>query len=368
MHRPNSYPGVDVPVEEHHADAAAVPFTRRVLQIFDPLHRRRLGCAGESTSPHVRQQSVKSITILFEFANYVVDSVNETGINLNQPPAFHLHRSGPAYPGLVVAIHVGAHSQLGLILGGVKQLQDPAGVLHRGRAALNRARYGTGFHFRSLDAHEHFRGCTDQLLVAQVDQKLVRTGIAFSDLFEQVSRCAWITSTDHLTKYHLEKIPTFGASDDLLHFTGILSRLVITAHRPGSAGVQWHRLATAVDAGGAEAVDGKIVTKAARALLAMVDDKDFIRQKQVEIRAPVSPDVPQFDGLELKHQVISHSPVKTEVRIRGRLHGMHQSPDNTKDCRLFTPLFFGEIAGHVADLACQLGMVRLQIFYIRKHL
>ena len=87
----------------------------------------------------------------------VVDGVEELRVGLDLPSRQHLDRAGHADPRLVVAVDVGAHVELELVLLRIQELADLLGVADRVGAARNGARDRTGLDPAAVGAHEHFR-------------------------------------------------------------------------------------------------------------------------------------------------------------------------------------------------------------------
>ncbi len=164
---------VHVAVEAERADRSPVPAARAGLVIFDEPHRPGLRRAGYGHRPHVREKRVKGVELRPQPTFDVVDGVDDPAVQLDLPAADDLHAAGHADPRLVVAIHVGAHGEFGLLLGRYEQSPD---VLRVGQRIVA-ARYGSG----SVACHPdvHLRGGTDQeLAVAQVQEELERRRVA----------------------------------------------------------------------------------------------------------------------------------------------------------------------------------------------
>ena len=95
----------------------------------------------------------------------VVDRVDEAAVHLDLPPADHPHAARHADPRLVVAVHVGAHGQLRLLLGRVEQGADVGGVLQRvGRRARSCRRSGRSPPESPGHPHVHLGRRADQAL------------------------------------------------------------------------------------------------------------------------------------------------------------------------------------------------------------
>src|SRR5207244_8917998 len=95
--------------------------------------------AGDGDRPRVGQERVERVEALAQPALDVVDGVDEPRVHLDLPPPDHTHAARPADPRLVVAVDIGAHRQLRLVLLGVEQPLDLRGVAHRVVAPRDRA-------------------------------------------------------------------------------------------------------------------------------------------------------------------------------------------------------------------------------------
>ena len=186
--------GIDIAIQRQHAHRAAVPAARVFFQILDGLRRGFLRRADNGHRPHVREKRVQRIEARLENAFHVIHGVENTRVGFDQPPADHLHRARDRHARFVVAIHVAAHGQLGFFLGGIEQLADVVGVAQRIARAARGSRNRAGLHAVAFHAHEHLRRRSDQLLVAQLQQKFVRAGAALLNPLEQrrrSSRNSW---------------------------------------------------------------------------------------------------------------------------------------------------------------------------------
>ena len=206
MHRADRDAGVDVAVEQQRADGAAVPAARARLQRFDDLGGLALGRAGQGHGPHMRQERVEPGHAGPQAPLDMVDRVEQAGIGLDLAAGEQLHRAGPADARLVVAVDIGAHRQLDLVLLGVDQRLEPLGILHRAAAAPRGAGDRAGFDAVALDPHEHLRRGADELLVAELDQELVRAGIDRDHLAIERRRRAAIGGEEAAAEHDLENV------------------------------------------------------------------------------------------------------------------------------------------------------------------
>src|SRR5690606_30020029 len=105
----------------------------------------------------------------------VVDGVDQARIHLDLTSADDPHRARLADPALVVAVDVGAHGELRLVLPRVEQLADLRLVLDRVPAAADRAGDRAGLDpAPGGDADIHLRAGADQILrAAKIDEEAV---------------------------------------------------------------------------------------------------------------------------------------------------------------------------------------------------
>ena len=125
------------------------------------------------------QECVERIETFFQKTFHVVNGVEQSGISFDQAPSDHFHRARFADARLIVAIDIGAHGQLGFFFGRVEQVSNlfrvDQGIIGAARGACD----GTGLDTLAFHPDKHFRGCPYQLLIAQLQQKFVRTGVGF---------------------------------------------------------------------------------------------------------------------------------------------------------------------------------------------
>ena len=126
--------------------------------------------------------------------------------HLDLPPPDDPDRAGHADPGLVVAVHVGAHGQLGLLFSGAEQGGDVRGVLQGVLAARDGAGDRAGLHPVSGDPHVHLGRRADQVLpLPQVEQELVRGRVTLpQQLVERGRRAA--PPVEGVARHHLEQV------------------------------------------------------------------------------------------------------------------------------------------------------------------
>ena len=169
----------------------------------------------------------------FRNALHVIHRVEHAGVGFDQPPADHLHRARLADARLVVAVHVGAHGQLGFFLGAIQQLANVVGIAQRIAGALRRAGDGAGLDARALHAHEHLRRRADQLLVAELQQELVRAGAGRLHALEQLAGLAGVRRAEGLAQHHFVVIAAAHAFAHRLHVRHVLFGRVVGDDRAG---------------------------------------------------------------------------------------------------------------------------------------
>jgi hypothetical protein len=125
--------------------------------VLDELHGPTLGRAGHRHCPEVAQERVERIAARGEPTLDVVDGVDESAVDLDLATTDDAHGAGKADPGLVVAVDVGAHGELGLLLGRGQQLPDLLGVGERVVASGDRPGDRAGLHSVAFDPHVHLR-------------------------------------------------------------------------------------------------------------------------------------------------------------------------------------------------------------------
>ena len=186
------------------------------------------------------EEGVERIEAFLQNPLDVVHGVEHPGVALDQAPADHSDGARLADPRLVVAVHVGAHGQLGFLLGGAEQLADVLRVPQRIAGALRGSRDGAGFDAPSLDANEHLRRGAHQLLVAELQQQLVRAGAGVLDPLEQLGRAAAVRRAESLTQHDFVIIAAAHALAHDLDVGHVLFRPVIRNDGPRRA-LDWRR-------------------------------------------------------------------------------------------------------------------------------
>src|SRR5699024_4049347 len=107
--------GVHGTVEVERAHRTSVPAAGTGLVLFDESHRPGLGGSGDGDRPHVGEEGVQGVEFGEQGALDVVDGVDEAGVHLDLTSSDDLDAAGFAHAGLVVAVHIGAYGQFGLL-------------------------------------------------------------------------------------------------------------------------------------------------------------------------------------------------------------------------------------------------------------
>ena len=103
------------------------------------------------------EEGVEDVALVEQLALDVIDGVEEFGIGFDEPSVDEADGTGDTDAGFVVAVHVGAHGEFGLVFFGVEEVEDLFGVGHGVVAAADGAADGAGFDGFAVDADEHFR-------------------------------------------------------------------------------------------------------------------------------------------------------------------------------------------------------------------
>ncbi len=281
--------------------------------VLDELHGPRLGRAGDRDGPHVGEEGVEGVELGAQPALDVVDGVDEAGVELDLAAADDLDRAGDADARLVVAVDVGAHGQLRLLLHAGQQRADGLGVLDGVAAAGDGAGDRAGLDPVAADPDVHLgRGADQVLALTEADDELVRGGVAGAQAAVEAGGVG-AGGVEDLAGHDLEQV----AALELLlgggHDLGVFALRRVGRHlggRDGRGGV-----AGALQAAGARAVDGELVAVLDAGLALPVDHDEAVGQVQHEVALVVGADELLPDGLELEGQVVAEGAVEAEVRV-----------------------------------------------------
>ncbi len=198
---------VEVAVEADEAHGAAVPGARRALVVLDELHRPRLGGAGDGDRPGVGEERVEGIEARAEAALHVIDGMDQPRVHLDLPAADDPDAPGDGDARLVVAVDVGAHRQLGGVLGRGEQGQDLGGVADGVAPARDGPGDRAGLDAIAVDAHVHLgRGADQVLRLAEVEEESIRRRIPLAQSPEDLGGRSRASREEGLAGHDLEEI------------------------------------------------------------------------------------------------------------------------------------------------------------------
>ena len=335
----------------HHADRTAIPGARALFVVLDETHRPEFRRAGDGDRPGMAEEGIKTVHVLAQAAFNVVNRVDEARIHLDLTPPDDAHRARLADAALVVAVHVGAHGQLGLVLFRVEQLQDLLAVGNRILAALDRAGDRAGFDAAAIHPHEHFRRRADQkFLVAQIDEKGIGRRVDGLQTARDLRRLALDALVEHLARHHFEQVAAPEAFLGLFHQPGIFAWRMVAARRHMIGRAEWVGTIVTWQPGRVETGAGKLVAVLPGFRRIMVHDEDFVGQVKHEIALAVRPVQLEGHRIELEAEVIAEGAVEPEIGILVRLEERDNRTQHGEDGRYARALLLGEGARGFADL------------------
>ena len=225
-------PGVHVAVEADHADRSAIPGAWALLVVLDEAHRPEFRRAGHGHGPGVAEEAVEGIHVLAQPPLDVIDRVDQPGVHLDLPPPDDLHRAWLADARLVVAVDIGAHRQLALVLLGVEELEDLLRVGDRILAAPDRPGDRAGLDPPARYPHEHFRRGAHQIfLVPEVDEEGIGRRIDRLQPVGDLRRLRVAALHELLSGHHFEQVAAAEALLRLHHQLRIFAGLVVALRR-----------------------------------------------------------------------------------------------------------------------------------------
>ena len=344
-------PGIEVAVEAEEPDRAAVPGAGRPLVVLDELHGPRLRRPRDGDRPRVREEGVERVELGTEPPLHVIHGVDESRVHLDLAAADHPHAARDADARLVVAVHVGAHRQLRLVLGRVEQRPDLDRVGDGVAAARDRARDRAGLDAVAGHAHVHLGGSAHQVLrLPEVHQEPVGRGVALAEAAEQLRRRRRAGLEESLAGDHLEEIAALeglaGQTDD----GRVRAGLVVTraGHR-GGARERARRRRRAGQAGGGVATRLEVVAAPLSQLTAMVDDDQLVGEIEHEIALVGRARQARPDRLELKREIVAEGPVQPEVWLLGVPEEIDQHAEQREHRGLAATVLFREAHRGRAD-------------------
>ena len=360
---PQGEPGVHPAVEADAADGAAVPAARRALVLLDEADRPLLRRARHRHRPGVAQEGVERVELGPQDALHVVHRVDQPGIELHLAAPDHPHRARLADARLVVAVDVGAHRELGLVLGRIDELRDLGGVAQGVLAAGDGAGDRAGFDSPALDPDVHLRRGGDQELAAsQVHQRTIGCRVAGAQALEHRGRRVRAGFGEELAQHHLEQVAPakrlLGASDRAR--IGTRPMVVAARHAAGAPALVRVRRGGAGDAPRVPGGTDEIVAMAHRPPRHVVDDQDLVGQEEHQIALVGRAREGAFDRLELVCEVVAEGAVKPEMLIPVAPEQIDDGAQQAEDRGLPAAPLLGHGFRRRADRAGDARRVRLQ--------
>jgi hypothetical protein len=213
-----------------------------------------------------------------------------------------------------------------------------SGVARAAHGARDRAR----LHAAALDAHEHFRRGAGQLLVAELEQELVRARAALLDAAEQLCDAALEARREGLAEDDLVVIAALHPLADALHLGHVLFRLVVADDiRRRGCGRRGHFLAGARQAQRAQPFEIEVVLEPLDDLLLAVHEADVVAEEQPQVLL-LGARQAQADGVELEQQVVAEGPDQGQAGVARVAELLHQRAQNGEERGLFGALLFGK--------------------------
>ena len=164
----------------------------------------------------------------------MIHGVEQARVALDQAARNHSYGAGFADARFIVAVDIRAHRELGFFFGRRQQFADVIRVAQRIPRAAGRARDGASLHARLLTlfhAHEHLRRSADQLLVAELEQKLVRAGTGLLNALEQLRGAARVRRAERLAENHFVVIAQAHSFADGFDVGGVLGGRMVADNR-----------------------------------------------------------------------------------------------------------------------------------------
>ena len=283
-HGAQRQPRVDVAVEPEEADRAPVPAPRRALVVLDELDRAPLRCPGDGDRPCVGEEAVERVMAFAQPPLDMADGVDHPRVHLNLAMPDHPHAIRFAHPGLVGAVDVHAHGELGLRLLRAQQRPDPACILDRVVAARDSPRDGTALDAPALDPHEHFRRRGDQvLLLTEVHQRAVGGGVAFPEPPVDFGGRRGTRLEERLARHDPEEIAAAERLDRVPHGRCILPRSVIALSLDRTGRHVRGSIAGTLKSVRALAVHLELVSISGREPTPVVDDQKVVGQEEHKV-------------------------------------------------------------------------------------
>ena len=179
----------------------APPYQRRALRSCASMNSSaaRFGAPVTVTAQACERKASSASHSGQQRALDVVDGVDEPRVELDRAPREHAHAARLADAALVVAVDVGAHGELGLLLRVGEEAADLLGVAERVGAARDRARDRARLDAAAAHAHVHLGRRADQVLArAEAREEAVRRGVARAQALEDARTAAPRTGSENV--------------------------------------------------------------------------------------------------------------------------------------------------------------------------
>ena len=296
-----------------------------------------------TVTAHVCVRNASSASNSGRSALDVVHRVNEPRVQLDLSPADDANGARHTDPALVVAVHVRAHRELGLLLARREELSDAFRILDRIATAGDGSGNRTRFDAVLLDAHVHLRGGADEILfLPEVEKKCIgsRVSLAESSKNGRWRRLARLAKG--LAQDDLEEIAALESGARLLDRRCVLSGAMIRArsHTLGGHVSGFHPIPRKRAC--RLPVDLEIVRIAHRALFPMIHDDELVRQVEDHVALVIRATLPEFNGLELKREIVAEGAVQPEVDVVGAPEDVDDGAEHREDAGLLAALLLGD--------------------------
>src|SRR5581483_11469623 len=164
--------------------------------------------------------------------------------------------------------------------------------------------------------NEHFGRCANQLLVAHLQDKFVRTRAGFLNSLKKLRGTPMKWCTERLPQHDFVIVAFAHAFAHSFHFRHVLLWRVIR-YNFGTIGTQLASLQcgrVARQSLGAAALDGEVETVPLNHLLLAIHEVNVIAEKQMETFVALARQ-PELDGVELQKQIVPKSADKSQSRV-----------------------------------------------------
>jgi len=292
-----------------------------------------LGAPVTVTAQAWLTEAIQRVELWRQGAFDVVYGVDQPRVQLHLPAPEDAHTARLADATLVIAVDIGAHGQLGLVLGRVQQGADLPRIRQCVRAAGNGAGDRAGLDAPPLHPHVHLGRCGQQILpVAQIHQRTIGRRVVALQAGEDLRRAVPTYFVEHLARDDFEQIAAPERLHGSTHDVGIFAGAVITRGRnltrlrsgggherralpaaPQPAGSLPHPRST----GCQERPAHKVIAVQIRDAGLMIDNQHFVRQVEHQFPRCRVAGKTLAHRLKLEAQLIAEGAVEPQVRILG---------------------------------------------------